>query len=150
MSNLKVKIKRLNPKAILPAYQTEHAAGMDLHACIDEPMIIQPLQRLMVSTGFSLELPVGYEAQIRARSGLSIKNGITMINGIGTIDCDYRGEVCALVVNISDQPFTVEPGMRIAQMIIAKYEKVDWETADSLSQTKRGDVGFGSTGVKSK
>jgi dUTP pyrophosphatase len=104
----------------------------------------------MVPIGFSLELPVGYEAQIRARSGLSIKNGVTMINGIGTIDCDYRGEVCVLVVNISEQPFTVEPGMRIAQMVINKYEKIEWEVVDSLNQTKRGGVGFGSTGLKSK
>jgi len=149
MTKLTINIIKLKENAIIPSYQTEQAAGMDLHACIDEPIIIQPLKRLMIPTGFAIELPVGYEAQIRARSGMSIKYGITMVNGIGTIDADYRGEIGVLVINLSDVPFTVEPDMRIAQMVIARYECVDFQEVDSMSQTERGTGGFGSTGANS-
>lgn len=141
-----IKIKKLNQAATLPAYQTEHAAAMDIHACIDEPMIVQPLQRFMVPTGLAFEIPVGYEMQIRARSGMSIKHGITLVNGVGTIDADYRGALSVLMVNLSDATFTIEPNMRVAQLLVQKYEKIDWEVSDELSKTERGSGGFGSTG----
>ncbi len=144
---LAIKITKLKNGAILPDYQTEHAAGMDLHACIDQPMTLQPLERSMVPTGLAIELPVGYEAQIRARSGLSIKHGVTMVNGVGTIDSDYRGEIGALVINLGKEPFTVEPNMRVAQMIISRYERISWQEVGELSATQRGDGGYGSTGV---
>jgi len=144
-----IKIVRLRPTAILPSYQTEYAAGMDLHACIDQPMVLRPLERAMVGTGLAIELPPGYEAQIRARSGLAIKHGLTMVNGIGTIDRDYRGEVAALVVNLGSVDFVIEPDMRIAQMVITKYETISWQLADELGQTVRGRGGMGSTGVSS-
>ncbi len=144
-----IKIVRLRPTAILPSYQTEYAAGMDIHACIDQPMVLRPLERAMVGTGLAIELPPGYEAQIRARSGLAIKHGLTMVNGIGTIDGDYRGEVAALVVNLGSVDFVIEPDMRIAQMVIAKYETISWQLADELGQTVRGRGGMGSTGVSS-
>ncbi len=139
----------MQPSAILPTYQTEHSAGMDLHACIDQPITLQPLERAMVGTGLAIELPPGYEAQIRARSGLSIKHGLTMVNGIGTIDADYRGEVAALVVNLGSDDFVIEPNMRIAQMVISKYETAAWQLVDGLGQTNRGQGGMGSTGVSS-
>jgi dUTP pyrophosphatase len=144
-----IKIVRLRPTAILPSYQTKYAAGMDLHACIDQPMVLRPLERAMVGTGLVIELPEGFEAQIRARSGLAIKHGLTMVNGIGTIDADYRGEVSALVVNLGSVDFVIEPDMRIAQMVIAKYETVSWQLVDELGQTVRGKGGMGSTGVSS-
>lgn len=144
-----IKIVRLRPTAILPSYQTEYAAGMDIHACIDQPMVLRPLERAMVGTGLAIELPPGYEAQIRARSGLAIKHGLTMVNGIGTIDGDYRGEVAALVVNLGSVDFVIEPDMRIAQMVITKYETISWQLVDELGQTVRGQGGMGSTGVSS-
>ncbi|MFZ2125471.1 MAG: dUTP diphosphatase [Candidatus Saccharimonadales bacterium] len=143
-----MKITKLKASAVVPEYQTEHASGMDLCACLDEPRILKPMERAMIPTGLAVELLPGYEAQIRARSGLSIKYGLTMVNGIGTIDADYRGEIGILVINLGQDEFVIEPGMRIAQLIIAKYEKVDWQEADSLNETARGDGGFGSTGVK--
>lgn len=143
---MEVKVKKLNEKAILPAYQTEHAAAMDIHACLDAPMVVQPLQRFMVPTGLAVEVPVGYEMQIRARSGMSIKYGITMVNGVGTIDADYRGELSILMINLSQDVFTIEPGMRIAQMLVQKYKKIVWQLSDELSETDRGEGGFGSTG----
>ncbi len=138
-------IKKLKDSAILPEYQTAQAAGMDLHACLDEPVTLAPMERRMIPTGIAVALPVGYEAQIRARSGLSIKHGITMVNGIGTVDADYRGEVGVLMINLSTEPFVVEPGMRIAQMIVARYEQVTWQERDVLDNTERGEGGFGST-----
>lgn len=129
----------------MPEYQTAQAAGMDLHACLDEPVTLAPMERRMIPTGIAVALPVGYEAQIRARSGLSIKHGITMVNGIGTVDADYRGEVGVLMINLSTEPFVVEPGMRIAQMIVARYEQVTWQERDVLDNTERGEGGFGST-----
>lgn len=143
---MEVKVKKLNKNAILPAYQTEHAAAMDIHACIDEPMPVRPLERFMVPTGLAFEIPEGYEMQIRARSGLSIKHGITMVNGVGTIDADYRGELSILMVNLSQRAFVIEPDMRIAQLLVQKYEKISWQLTDKLLETDRGEGGFGSTG----
>lgn len=145
--NLVVKIIKLKKNAILPAYQTEHSAGMDLHACLDEPMTIKPFERLAVPTGIAIELPIGYESQIRARSGLSLKFGITMVNGVGTIDSDYRGEYSVLLINLGSEPFLIEPGMRIAQLVIASHECVSWDEVKVLSDTTRSAGGFGSTGT---
>jgi dUTP pyrophosphatase len=147
---MNVKIKKLNPKAILPEYQTDFAAAMDAHACLDAPMILQAGERAMIPTGLAFEIPEGYEMQVRARSGLSIKNGIAMVNGVGTIDADYRGELNILAVNLGQEAFEIEPDMRIAQLIIQKYEKVSWEVVDDLSETTRGSGGFGSTGFDKK
>lgn len=141
-----ILIKRLHKNAILPRYQTAQSAAMDLGAAINEPFTLKPLERRVVPTGFAIELPEGYEAQIRARSGLSIKHGITMANGIGTIDADYRGEVGVILINLSNEDFVVEPGMRIAQMVIAKYEKVKLQEVEMLQETERGGGGYGSTG----
>ena len=130
----------------VPEYKTEGAAGMDLCAAIDEPIILQPLERKLIPTGLKIELEHGYEAQIRPRSGLSIKHGITLINCVGTVDEDYRGEVCVGLVNVSNEPYTIEPQERIAQMVIAKYEQAQIEVVTELSDTERGAGGFGSTG----
>ena len=131
-----------------PAYATAHAAGLDLRADIEESIELKSLERVLVPTGLFMELPVGTEAQIRPRSGLAFKNGITVLNTPGTIDADYRGEVKVLLVNLSNEPFTIEPGERIAQMVVAKYEQVEWEEQNELSESDRGAGGFGSTGVK--
>ena len=132
----------------LPAYETLGAAGMDLRANITEEIVLKPLQRLLIPTGLFIELPLGYEAQVRPRSGLAYKKGITVLNSPGTIDADYRGEISVLLVNLSQEDFTIENGERIAQMVIAKHEKIDWESVDILSDTQRGAGGYGSTGVK--
>ena len=131
----------------LPAYATGSSAGMDLRADIAEPLEIKPLQRAMVPTGIFIALPEGTEAQVRPRSGLAAKYGVTVLNSPGTIDADYRGEVKVILVNLSDTVFIVNPGDRIAQMGIARYEKVEWEACDSLDETSRGEGGFGSTGM---
>lgn len=144
---MEVKVKKLNEKAVLPEYQTSQAAAMDIHACLDAPMIVQPMERFMVPTGLAFEIPEGYEMQIRARSGMSIKFGITMVNGVGTIDADYRGELSVLMINFSKDVFTIEPGMRVAQMLVTKFEKITWQLTESLSETDRGAGGFGSTGT---
>lgn len=120
---------------------------MDLHARLDSPLTLGPLERAVVPTGIAVALPEGYEAQIRARSGLSSKHGVTIVNGVGTIDSDYRGEVGALVINLGSESFVIEPGMRIAQMVIARYDKADWQVVSSLDETDRGIGGFGSTGT---
>ena len=144
-----MKIKIVNKsKHSLPEYATSASAGMDLRANIDQPITLKSLQRTLVSTGLFIELPVGYEAQIRPRSGLAFKNGLTVLNSPGTIDADYRGEIKVLLVNLSNENFTVENGERIAQMIIAAHEKVEWEQVESLEETVRGAGGFGHTGVK--
>ena len=143
---MEVKVKKLNDKATLPKYETEHAAAMDVRACLDAPMILQPLERAMIPTGLAFEIPEGHEMQVRARSGLSIKHGITMVNGIGTIDADYRGELNILVINLGQDAFEIEPDMRIAQLLVTKYEKVSWQVTEELSETARGAGGFGSTG----
>ena len=132
----------------LPSYQTEASAGMDLRAELIQSVSIKPLERKLIGTGLYLELPIGFEAQIRPRSGLAFKHGLTVLNSPGTIDADYRGEIKVLLVNLSDAEFIVYDGERIAQMIIAKHETVIWETSDSLSETERGQGGYGSTGVK--
>lgn len=132
----------------MPAYATPGSAGMDLRAANDEDIVIRPLGRAIVPTGIFIQLPVGYEAQIRPRSGLAAKSGITVLNSPGTIDSDYRGEICAILVNLSDKPFTVSRGERICQMVIARHETAELVEVDSLDDTERGDGGFGHTGVK--
>lgn len=131
-----------------PAYATVHAAGLDLRANIEEPVALKSLERVLVPTGLFMELPVGTEAQIRPRSGLAFKHGITVLNTPGTIDADYRGEIKVLLVNLSNDVFMIEPGERIAQMVIAKHEQIEWVEQQSLSESERGEGGFGSTGVK--
>lgn len=131
-----------------PAYATEDSAGMDLKANIDQPVVLGPLERAIVPTGISIELPSGFEAQIRPRSGLAAKHGISIVNSPGTIDADYRGEIKVILVNLSNEPFSVNPGERIAQMVVARYEKVQWQTVDVLGESSRGEGGFGSTGIK--
>lgn len=132
----------------MPAYATPGSAGMDLRAANNEDIVISPLGRAIVPTGIFLQLPVGYEAQIRPRSGLAAKSGVTVLNSPGTIDSDYRGEVCAILVNLSDKPFTVSRGDRVCQMVIARHETAELVEVQSLDDTERGDGGFGHTGVK--
>lgn len=144
---MQVKIinKSNNP---LPSYQTEWSAGVDIAAFTDEAMVLKPLQRILVSTGLYLELPTGYEAQIRPRSGLALKHGITVLNSPGTIDADYRGEIKVLLINLSDTNFEIQSGDRIAQMIIAKHEQAIWQETVELTETTRGAGGYGHTGLK--
>lgn len=132
----------------LPAYETSHSAGMDLRANIDENILLKPLERLLIPTGLFIELPIGFEAQIRPRSGMAYKFGITVLNSPGTIDADYRGEVKVLLVNLSDKEVEIEDGMRIAQMIVSKHETISWNQVDSLTETERGAGGYGHTGTK--
>ena len=141
-----LKIERLEHNKVLPEYKTEGAAGMDLCAAIIEPIELKPLERRLIPTGLKIELEHGYEAQIRPRSGLSIKHGITLINCVGTVDEDYRGEVCVPIVNISNETYTIQPQERIAQMIIARVEQAKIEVVTQLTQTQRAEGGFGSTG----
>ena len=141
-----LKIEKLPHNNILPEYKTEGAAGMDLCAAISEPMELKPLERKLVPTGLKIELEHGYEAQVRPRSGLSIKHGITLINCVGTIDEDYRGEVCVPIVNISNETYTIQPDERIAQMVIARVEQAKLEVVTELTETTRGEGGFGSSG----
>ena len=141
-----LKIQRLPHNVNVPEYKTEGAAGMDLCAAISEPIVLKPLERKLIPTGLKIELEHGYEAQIRPRSGLSIKHGISLINCVGTIDEDYRGEVCIPIVNLSNQSYVIQPGERVAQMIIAKYEQAKIEVVTELTETVRGEGGFGSTG----
>lgn len=132
----------------LPQYATVHSAGLDLRADLEQPLVLKPLERAMVPTGLYIELPEGFEAQVRPRSGLAAKHGISIVNTPGTIDPDYRGEIKVILVNLSDVPFTLEPGERIAQMVIARFEHISWNEVESLSLTERGEGGFGHTGVK--
>ena len=132
----------------LPHYETGASAGMDLRANISTSVTLQPLERSIIKTGLFIELPVGFEAQVRPRSGLAAKKGITVLNAPGTIDADYRGEIGVILVNLSNQPFTIENGERIAQLVIARHERADWVEVQELSETARGEGGFGSTGVK--
>lgn len=142
-----LQVKVINKsKHQLPNYETAQAAGLDLKANISHEIILKPLQRVLVETGLFIELPVGYEAQIRPRSGLAYKHGITVLNSPGTIDADYRGEVKVLLVNLSDTEFVIKDGERIAQMVIAKHEQIAWEESEMLNDTNRGAGGFGSTG----
>ncbi len=143
-----MQVKVINrSKHALPAYATEAAAGMDLRANLQEPVVLKPLERRLIPTGLFIELPVGYEAQIRPRSGLAIKKGITVLNSPGTIDADYRGEICVILVNLSSDDFVVEDGERICQMVVARHEQAQWLEVDALGDTARGAGGFGHTGV---
>jgi dUTP pyrophosphatase len=144
-----VEIKIINKSGhALPHYETLASAGMDLRANLDKPIILKPLERAIIPTGIYMELPIGYEAQVRPRSGLAAKKGITVLNAPGTIDADYRGEVGVILANMSSDEFVVENGERIAQMVIAKHERAEWVEVASLSDTDRGAGGFGSTGTK--
>ena len=144
-----MQVKIINKSAHkLPHYETEASAGMDLRANISEAVTLKPLERAIVKTGLFIELPVGYEAQVRPRSGLAAKKGITVLNAPGTIDADYRGEIGVILVNLSNEEFTIENGERVAQMVIAKHEHISWEEVDTLEETTRGAGGFGSTGNK--
>ena len=144
-----MKIRIVNKsKHSIPEYSTESSAGMDLRANIDKEILLKPLQRALVPTGLFVEIPVGFEAQIRPRSGLAIKKGITILNSPGTIDADYRGEVCVILVNLSEEIFVVKDGERICQMIISKHEKAEWTETKKIKITKRGSGGFGHTGKK--
>jgi dUTP pyrophosphatase len=144
-----MKIKIINKSNHeLPHYETSASAGMDLRASISEPRVLKPLERSIVGTGLFIELPVGIEAQVRPRSGLAAKKGITVLNAPGTIDADYRGEVGVILVNLSNEDFTINNGERIAQLVIAKHERAEWQQVNELSETLRGEGGFGSTGVK--
>lgn len=147
---IKVKIVRLKEKASLPAYATVHAAGMDVSACLDDPVTIEPSSSALIPTGLAIELPEGYEAQLRPRSGLALRHLISLPNSPATIDADYRGEVGVILINHGREPFTVNHGDRIAQMVVSKVDRVAFEEVDSLSDTERGEGGFGHTGVASK
>ncbi|MDD4200140.1 MAG: dUTP diphosphatase [Eubacteriales bacterium] len=142
---MQIKIKSLS--GIIPAYETEGSAGMDIRAYLTEPVIIMPMKRFLVPTGLFLEIQKGYEVQIRARSGLAIKKGISLVNGVGTIDSDYRGEVKVALINLGDEPFVIENGDRIAQIVVSRLEKVEIKETDELNDTGRGWGGFGHTGV---
>ena len=142
---MKVKIVN-NSRHALPEYQTPLSAGLDIRANLDESVTLRPLERAMIPTGLYVELPEGCEMQIRPRSGLAAKHGITVLNSPGTIDADYRGEIKVILVNLSNEPFTIESGERIAQMIVARYEQIEWQPVDVLGETERGAGGFGSTG----
>ncbi|PKP36733.1 MAG: dUTP diphosphatase [Bacteroidetes bacterium HGW-Bacteroidetes-14] len=144
-----MEVKILNKSSNeLPNYATIHSAGMDMRANITESIVLGPLKRILVPTGIHIELPEGYEAQIRPRSGLAAKHGIGIVNSPGTIDADYRGEIKIILVNLSDEEFVLNPGERIAQMVVAKFERVEWKVADVLGESERGEGGFGSTGKK--
>lgn len=144
-----MKVQIINKsKHALPSYATIASAGMDLRANLDTPVVLKPLRRCLVPTGLFMALPVGYEAQVRPRSGLAIKKGITVLNTPGTIDADYRGEVCVILVNLSAEEFVIEDGERIAQMVIARHEQVEWQPVEVLDDTERGAGGFGHSGTK--
>lgn len=144
-----MKIKIVNQsKHALPEYATEASAGLDLRANIDSPITLNSLERVLVKTGLFIELPIGYEAQVRPRSGLAFKNGVTVLNTPGTIDADYRGEIGVILVNLSNMPFVIEDGERVAQLVIAKHEQAEWSLVEELGTTERGVGGFGSTGKK--
>ena len=142
-----MKVKIINKSYHqLPQYATSQSAGVDLRANLSEPVTLQPLQRALIPTGLFISLPVGYEAQVRPRSGLAIKKGITVLNSPGTIDADYRGEICIILVNLSNEPFVVNDGERVAQMVIARHEQAEWVEVETLDETERGAGGFGHSG----
>ena len=144
-----IEVEIINHSAFdLPAYATEGAAGLDIRANIEDAIVLNPLERQLIPTGLFVAIPLGYEIQIRPRSGLAFKHGITVLNTPGTIDADYRGEIKVLLVNLSNAAFTIEPGERVAQMVLAKHEVLSWKTTQELPSTERGAGGFGSTGVK--
>lgn len=142
---MKIKIVNLS-KHPLPKYATLLSAGMDLRANIDDPVVLKPLERKLIPTGLFIELPEGYEAQIRPRSGLAIKHGVTVLNSPGTIDADYRGEICIILINLSNEDFVINDGERICQMVIASHEHAEWVEVETLNETDRGNGGFGHTG----
>ena len=143
-----LKVQIINrSKHPLPAYATPLSAGMDLRANLSEPLTLAPMQRCLVPTGLYIALPPGFEAQVRPRSGLALKKGVTVLNSPGTIDADYRGEICIILINLSDEPFVIEDGERIAQMVVARHEQAAWEEVKVLDETRRGTGGFGHTGV---
>ena len=143
-----MKVKVVNKGNLsLPEYKTEGASGVDLMASLEDSIVLKPMERFMVPTGLFVEIPEGYEAQIRGRSGLAAKNGITLANGVGTIDSDYRGEIKVILINLGNEPFEISHGDRIAQMILAKYEKMEFSEVDTLENTDRGSGGFGHTGL---
>ena len=143
----KIKVKIINKSGNkLPEYATEQSAGMDLRAWLSHPIVLQPMERVLVPTGVYIQLPEGFECQLRPRSGLALKHGITLLNSPGTIDADYRGEIGVIVVNLSKEAFVINNGERICQMVIARYSRVEWEEAESLDETERGTGGFGHTG----
>lgn len=144
-----MKIQIINKsKFELPQYATPNSAGLDLRANIESPMVLKPIERKLVPTGLFIALPTGYEGQVRPRSGLAIKKGITVLNSPGTVDADYRGEIGVILVNLSNEDFIIEPGERIAQLVIAKHEQAEWELVENLDETERGKGGFGHSGVK--
>jgi len=143
---VKIAIKKINDNVHLPSYATVGSAGFDLAACINEAVTLQPGERAIIPTGLAIALPIGYELQIRGRSGMAAKHGIMPANGVGTIDSDYRGEIGVILLNTSNETFAVEPGMRVAQGVVARYETAEWSVVDELDQTKRGAGGYGSTG----
>lgn len=143
-----MEMKIISRSGKTPSYATEGASGMDLRAYLEEPMTLMPMERKLVPTGIYVEIPEGYEGQVRARSGLAIKKGIGLVNGIGTIDSDYRGELCVPLINWGSEPFEIQDGDRIAQLVIAKYERVQIELVQELGDTDRGEGGFGHTGIK--
>lgn len=142
---MKIKIVNLSENP-LPTYATPHSAGLDLRANLVTPITLQPMERRLIPTGLRIALPSGYEAQVRPRSGLALKHGVTLLNTPGTIDADYRGEIGVIMVNLSNEPFVVKNGERIAQLVIAQYEQAEWEVVESLDETSRGEGGFGHTG----
>lgn len=145
----KVEVKIINNSGhSLPEYSTESSAGMDVRACLKEPVVLQPLQRALIPTGLRIQLPQGYECQIRPRSGLALKHGISLVNTPGTIDADYRGEIGVIMINLSNEPFTVNDGERICQMVVTRYSHTTWIPVEQLDDTERGDGGFGHTGRK--
>ena len=149
VQNIIMTIKIINKSShALPNYETIASAGMDLRANLSEPRVLKPLERSVVGTGLFIELPIGYEAQVRPRSGLAAKKGISVLNAPGTIDADYRGEIGVILVNLSNEDFTIENGERIAQLVISKHERAEWVKVNELSETSRGAGGFGSTGTK--
>ena len=147
IQNMKVKVINQS-KHPLPAYETKASAGLDVRANLDSPIELKPLERVLVKTGLFMEIPEGYECQVRSRSGLALKKGISVLNAPGTVDADYRGEVGVILINLSNDPFIVEDGERIAQLVFAKVKQAKWIEAELLSETERGEGGFGSTGVK--
>ena len=147
LKHMKIRIVNKS-KHELPQYATPLSAGLDLRANIDSPIILGPMERCLVPTGLFMALPAGYEAQVRPRSGLALKKGVTVLNSPGTIDADYRGEVCIILVNLSTEPFTIEDGERVAQMVIARHEQAEWEVTEVLDETERGEGGFGHSGRK--
>lgn len=146
MQHIKVKIIN-DSNNQLPAYETYSSAGMDVRAKLDAPLTLRPLQRALIPTGLRMQLPQGYECQVRPRSGLALKHGISLVNTPGTIDADYRGEIGIIVINLSNEPYTITDGERIAQLVIKEYVHVDWEQVDRIDETERGEGGFGHTGV---